>query len=87
MPQGFQRIRYYGFLANCQRKEKLEQCRVCLAMPEPVPQPETEPDYRDRAEQVTGVSLRLCPVCRQGTLIPIRVLAPLFCRSPFQDSS
>ena len=87
LPQGFQRIRYYGFLANCQRKEKLEQCRVCLAMPEPVPQPETEPDYRRRGEQVTGISLRLCPVCRQGTLIPVRALAPLFCRSPFQDSS
>ncbi len=87
LPQRFQRIRYYGFLANRQRKQKLEQCRQCLVMPEPVPQPEAPRDYRDRAEQITGVSLRLCLVCRKGTMIPIRILAPEFRRSPFQDSS
>jgi hypothetical protein len=87
LPEGFQRIRYYGFMANRQRKEKLEQCRQFLAMPEPLPQPEASGDYRDRVEQLTGVSLRLCPVCRQGILIPVRILAPAFCRSPFQDSS
>ena len=87
LPQRFQRIRYYGFLANRQRQQKLEQCRRCLAMPEPIHQPEARPDYRDRPEQVTGVPFHLCPVCRQGTMIPVRVLAPLFCRSPFQDSS
>jgi hypothetical protein len=87
LPQRFQRIRYYGFLANRQRKQKLEQCRQCLAMPELVPQTESPGDYRDRAELVTGVSLRLCPVCRKGTMIPIRILAPEFRRSPFQDSS
>jgi hypothetical protein len=74
-------------MANRQRKEKLEQCRQFLAMPEPLPQPEASGDYRDRVEQLTGVSLRLCPVCRQGILIPVRILAPAFCRSPFQDSS
>jgi hypothetical protein len=26
LPSGFQRIRYYGFLANCHRKKKLLQC-------------------------------------------------------------
>ena len=87
LPQRFQRIRYYGFMANRQRKQKLEQCRQCLAMPEPVPQPEAPRDYRDRAEQLTGVSLRLCLVCRNGTMIPIRILAPASRRSPFQDSS
>jgi Putative transposase/Transposase zinc-binding domain len=87
LPQGFQRIRYYGFLGNRHRKEKLELCRKCLAMPEPVPQPEALADYRDRVEQAPGISLRLCPVCRQGTMIAIRVLAPQIQRSPFQDSS
>ena len=77
----------YGFMANRHRKEKLEQCRVFLSMPEPVPQTEAAPDYRGRAEQLTGVSLRLCPVCRQGTMIPVRILTPAFCRSPFLDSS
>jgi 5-hydroxyisourate hydrolase-like protein (transthyretin family) len=83
----FEKDFYYGFMANRRRKEKLEHCRQYLAMAEPVPQPEAPGDYRDRAEQVTGVSLRLCPVCRQRTMIPIRMLAPVFPRSPFQDSS
>ena len=28
LPSGFQRIRYYGFLANCDRAAKLELCRL-----------------------------------------------------------
>ena len=32
LPGGFHRIRYYGFLGNRYRKEKLEQCRQLLGM-------------------------------------------------------
>src|SRR6266436_1871916 len=31
LPARFQRIRYYGFLANCHRAEKLDLCRQLLA--------------------------------------------------------
>src|SRR5664279_5699485 len=31
LPPGLQRIRYYGFLANCHRKAKLDLCRQLLA--------------------------------------------------------
>jgi hypothetical protein len=31
VPPGFQRIRYYGFLANCHRTAKLALCRQLLA--------------------------------------------------------
>jgi hypothetical protein len=33
LPPGFQRIRYYGFLANCHRAHKLDLCRQLLAAP------------------------------------------------------
>jgi hypothetical protein len=33
VPTGFQRIRYYGFLANCHRAVRLELCRQLLATP------------------------------------------------------
>lgn len=33
LPTGFQRIRYYGFLANCHRAPKLQLCRGLLATP------------------------------------------------------
>ena len=32
LPDGFQRIRYYGFLSNRHREEKLERCRQLLGM-------------------------------------------------------
>jgi hypothetical protein len=32
LPDGFHRIRYYGFLGNCHRARKLERCRVLLGM-------------------------------------------------------
>jgi len=31
LPRGFHRIRYYGFLGNRHRKEKLAHCRQLLA--------------------------------------------------------
>src|SRR5437667_9107694 len=33
LPTGFQRIRYYGLLANCHRAGKLEVCRQLLSAP------------------------------------------------------
>jgi Putative transposase len=35
LPEGFQRIRYYGFLANRYREQKLAHCRDLLGMPAP----------------------------------------------------
>ena len=37
LPEGFQRIRYYGFLANRYREQKLARCRELLDMPAPEP--------------------------------------------------
>jgi hypothetical protein len=31
LPEGFQRIRYYGFLANRYREQKLAHCRADLS--------------------------------------------------------
>ena len=33
LPTGFQRIRYYGYLANCHRARKLKLCRTLLTTP------------------------------------------------------
>src|ERR1700674_3678834 len=45
LPDGFQRIRYYGFLSNRCRQEKLVQCRQLLGMPavDPKPTPGDQP--------------------------------------------
>jgi hypothetical protein len=77
LPSGFHRIRYYGFLGNRYRKEKLEHCRQLLGMTAPnessaQPQPR---DYRDRYEKLTGHSLRASPVCHRGRMITVKLLS------------
>lgn len=90
LPDGFHRIRYYGFLGNRYRQEKLERCRQLLGMaPADLTTPATEPrkNYRDRYEQLTGVSLWLCPVCRQGRMIRLELPAVVCTSSTLRDTS
>ena len=91
LPDGFQRIRYYGFLGNRYRKEKLEQCRRLLGTLPPAEQAgafPTEKDYRDRYEELTGQSLHQCPQCRQGRMLLIEILprSPCRCTPPIDSS-
>jgi Putative transposase len=76
LPNGFQRIRYYGFLANRYRKQKLALCRQLLQIP-PYDlyqaRSEIAKNYRDHYEVLTGCSLLTCPVCQQGRMLVIEV--------------
>jgi hypothetical protein len=89
LPEGFQRIRYYGFLANRYRAEKLALCRQLLEMPPPKSSAGTEDrmDYRDRYEHLTGVSLKVCPLCGMGTMVVIETLHCPTGRVPVMDTS
>ena len=87
LPEGFQRIRYYGFLANRYRAEKLALCRQLLQIPPPAPNLEVKKDYRDRYEEITGVSLKSCPQCHHGTMIVIERFECAPCRAPRMDTS
>ena len=62
LPDGFHRIRHYGYLANGDRAAKLALCRRLLAAPISPPVPSAA-DYRQRYQQLTGRSLDLCPGC------------------------
>jgi hypothetical protein len=72
LPDGFHRIRHYGYLANGGRAAKLAYCRRLLAVPAPVP-PAPAADYRERYRQLTGRSLDLCPCCG-GRMIEIGII-------------
>jgi hypothetical protein len=79
LPTGFHRIRYYGFLGARHRRVKLARCRQLLGSTAPTRtlSPLTSPrDYRDRAEALTGISLRVCPACHHGEMIIIERLSP-----------
>jgi hypothetical protein len=78
LPDGFQRIRHYGFLGHRYRQAKLALCRQLLAVVAtsiPTLPRQDQPDYRDRYQQLTGRSLRECPVCHQGQMVVIAVLS------------
>jgi hypothetical protein len=86
LPDGFHRIRYYGFLGNCHRARKLDLCRELLAMLPAVPA-DPPADYRDRFEALTGRSLRACPHCHTGMMVVIDCIAsPKVCL-PGPDTS
>ena len=78
LPAGFHRIRYYGFLGNRCRVTKLAQCRRLWAQSTPTPMHAARKgDYRVHYAQLTGRSLRVCPVCTQGHLVRIALLATM----------
>jgi hypothetical protein len=78
VPDGFVRIRHYGFLANAVREDKLARCRTALG----VAQPTQDTSMKDThwytiVEQLTGRDPLLCPRCRKGKLRVWKELAPL----------
>jgi hypothetical protein len=87
LPDGFQRIRYFGFLANRYRAEKLALCRQLMQMPPPAATPEVNKDYRDRYEALTGISLKKCPLCRCGNMVVIETFECTSSRASLLDTS
>jgi hypothetical protein len=88
LPNGFMRIRHFGFLANRSRKLKLQRCRLLLNL-EQTTLP-TRKSARQLMLQVTGFDLARCPACHLGTLVSLAQLpaiAPSSLRAPPMDSS
>jgi hypothetical protein len=69
LPPAFVRIRYFGFLANCQAQPLLAHCRELLHVaPASLLLPTPPAHWRDLYLTLTGTSLRTCPLCHQGQL-------------------
>src|SRR5262249_6575751 len=77
LPSGFVHIRYFGFLANRKRKQKLALCRSLLSVPQVVT--EASPDSPGRRDSTSEERFRRCPVCKSGRLILIQVLTAAAC--------
>ena len=85
MPSGFHRIRYYGFLGNRHRNEKLAECRRLLGMhtvEHHAELPKLEKEYRERYQELTGRSLRQCLHCQQGQMVKVAILPRALDTSP-----
>jgi len=78
LPAGFHRIRHYGFLGNRSRAAKLAQCRRLCAQATLTSTPSPlQREYRVHSAQLTGQSLPTCPVCTQGHMVRIALLAAM----------
>jgi hypothetical protein len=71
LPGSFVRVRHYGLLANRGRQEKLLKCRRLpgLAGTQQPAQGQAQPRQQEEEGQ------RLCPVCGQGRMEVVEVLA------------
>jgi predicted Zn-ribbon and HTH transcriptional regulator len=85
LPDGFMRVRHFGFLANRAKKQALAQCRRLLKLDPALPQGPKE-SAKDLLLRITGVDLNRCPSCQKGTMIVVGDL-PRMSRSPLWDSS
>jgi predicted RNA-binding Zn-ribbon protein involved in translation (DUF1610 family) len=66
LPDGFHKIRYYGWMAAAQRKKILAAIRKAIHAPPP-PEPAKE-TLAERILRRSGVDITLCPHCGKGHL-------------------
>ena len=88
LPNGFMRIRHFGFLANRSKKQNLSCCRRLLGWAPPPAHPAPK-SALELMRELTGVDFSRCPHCHRGTLIVIQILpaaAPSL-QPPRKDSS
>lgn len=74
LPSSFVRIRYYGFLANRDRHQRLDQCRRLLGAPTQPMQSAEEVELP--AEDSPCPSPTTCPICGRRSLVIIDVVSP-----------
>ena len=76
LPKGFVRIRYYGFLANRHRSDKLDLCRKLIAdtLPDSAPPPPSSDHTDSVASPEAKTAKRPCPTCKTGNLCFVREL-------------
>jgi hypothetical protein len=82
LPKGFCKIRYFGFMAMCNMKEKLETCLGLIKTSSFLPVLEGLSAV-EVFRQITGIDLICCPKCKSGKMRPILALENN-CNSPGQ---
>jgi hypothetical protein len=85
LPDGFMRIRHFGFLANRSKKQALARCRKFLELDPALPKSPIL-SAKDWLVKITGIDLSHCPCCHEGTMIIVGNL-PALSSVPRWDSS
>lgn len=78
LPDGFMKIRYFGFLANRKKKEKIERIRKLLGHISEAPERIKE-GVVEMMLRITGKDISLCPNCKKGSLVTVaQIERPIF---------
>jgi predicted Zn-ribbon and HTH transcriptional regulator len=87
LPDGFVRIRHFGFLANRYKKENIQHCRDIMGYSEQL-QETSEKPYQERMIELTGIDITLCPCCKKGSMVIIEEVSAQWKGKPqYMDTS
>ncbi len=74
LPSGFMKIRYFGFLANANKKISVPLIKKLINPYAKITEKLIE-TVQEMMLRLTGVDITLCPECKQGTMVCIEVLS------------
>jgi hypothetical protein len=73
LPDGFMRIRHFGFLSSRRKKDDLPRCRKLLGLPEEMPRPVARSTL-ELLMELTGIDPTKCPRCETGRMVRVAEL-------------
>ena len=73
LPKGFMKIRYFGFLANKNKKQAIPLLRKLINPEAKLPEKVKE-TVQEMMLRVTGSDITCCPKCKKGKMIIIKTL-------------
>ena len=77
IPDGFMRIRHFGFLANRCKKDNIQRIRELKGVSETVTE-KTKKTTQELMLELTGTDITKCPCCKKGTMEVIAEITPLW---------
>ena len=73
LPNGYKKIRHFGFLASRCKKQNLAKCRQIMGVPQELPDPLPE-TLRDKMLRLTNIDITICPKCKNGQMQKVKKL-------------
>jgi hypothetical protein len=75
LPDGFMRIRHFGFLANRCKKENIQHISKLTGVSKTIPV-KTKKNTHELMLELTGTDITICPSCKEGTMMVVDEIMP-----------
>jgi len=86
LPQGFMKIRYFGFLSNKKKQTSIALIRRLVGRKITLPERKKE-NVRELMLRLTGKDIALCPHCKKGILVTVELLKIREGSNPFMNEA